>query len=98
MISDGFLPWSLEYASKLWVPRLVFDGVSSYAMKLYKTISEHDFPTSSDDDVFRSCSIFPWPEAYKECIGNICFKDTIDFQNLVSHLNVFNVTIILSLI
>ncbi|MCL7027303.1 hypothetical protein MKW94_014287 [Papaver nudicaule] len=27
MISDGFLPWSLESASKVSIPRFVFDGV-----------------------------------------------------------------------
>ncbi|KAI3867787.1 hypothetical protein MKW92_009852 [Papaver armeniacum] len=59
VISDGFLPWSLESASKLCVPRLVFDGVSNYAMALYKIISEHDFPTSSDNDVFEVVPYFP---------------------------------------
>ncbi|KAI3997817.1 hypothetical protein MKX01_007704 [Papaver californicum] len=59
IISDGFLPWSLESASRLCIPRLVFDGVSNYTMALYKIISEHDFPTGSDDDVFDVVPYFP---------------------------------------
>lgn len=60
VISDGFLPWSLESASRLCIPRLVFDGVSNYAMALYKIISERDFPTSSDDEVFKVGPYFPY--------------------------------------
>ncbi|GFQ01765.1 UDP-glycosyltransferase 90a1 [Phtheirospermum japonicum] len=61
IISDGFLYWTLQSASKFGIPRLSFYGMSYYAMALSRAVfvdgslSLHD----SGDEEFTVTS-FPW--------------------------------------
>jgi hypothetical protein len=38
MVSDGFLWWTIESASKFNIPRFVFYGMSYYSMSLWRNI------------------------------------------------------------
>ncbi|XP_057769360.1 UDP-glycosyltransferase 90A1-like [Salvia miltiorrhiza] len=61
IISDGFLPWTLESASRLGIPRLSYYGMSYYSMAVSSDagISGHMSSPETDDDPFTVKS-FPW--------------------------------------
>ncbi|GFP84594.1 scopoletin glucosyltransferase [Phtheirospermum japonicum] len=53
LVSDGFMPWTLNFAAKLGIPRLVFLGISCFALcaveqmeihKPYKNVSSDSEP------------------------------------------------------
>ncbi len=61
MVSDGFLWWTLESASKFNIPRFVFYGMSYYSMSLSKTVATNRlvFGPESDDELI-TVTQFPW--------------------------------------
>ncbi|OVA07610.1 UDP-glucuronosyl/UDP-glucosyltransferase [Macleaya cordata] len=61
MISDGFLPWTLQSALKLGIPRLVSYGMSNYAMAVSRVVSRErpHADLNSDDEPF-TIETFPW--------------------------------------
>ncbi|XP_030469852.1 UDP-glycosyltransferase 90A1-like [Syzygium oleosum] len=61
MVSDGFLWWTLESASKFGIPRLVFYGMSNYAMAVSyaSTIENHLRGPMAEDEPF-TVNAFPW--------------------------------------
>ncbi|KAL3629237.1 hypothetical protein CASFOL_026459 [Castilleja foliolosa] len=61
IISDGFLHWTLQSASKFNIPRLSFYGMSYYAMALSRSVMVDGSLTSHDsgDEEFTVNS-FPW--------------------------------------
>ncbi|KAL7232517.1 hypothetical protein ACSBR2_010520 [Camellia fascicularis] len=61
IVSDGFLPWTLQSASKFGIPRLVFYGMSNHAMSLCHDVIANRLllETESDDEPF-SVTNFPW--------------------------------------
>ncbi|OVA07608.1 UDP-glucuronosyl/UDP-glucosyltransferase [Macleaya cordata] len=61
IISGAFLPWSLESATKLGIPRLAFNGMSNFAM-IVSTVVARDrlyAGLDSDDEPFTVPN-FPW--------------------------------------
>ncbi|KAF8011447.1 hypothetical protein BT93_J1920 [Corymbia citriodora subsp. variegata] len=60
MVSDGFLWWTLESASKFGIPRLVFFGMSNYAMALSHaaTVENHLHGPTAEDEPF-TLNAFP---------------------------------------
>nr|DAD34618.1 TPA_asm: hypothetical protein HUJ06_005258 [Nelumbo nucifera] len=61
IISDGFLSWTLQSASKFGIPRLVFYGMSNYALILNRLVRRDRLLVNieSDDEPF-SVPSFPW--------------------------------------
>ncbi|CAN6449609.1 unnamed protein product [Victoria cruziana] len=55
IISDFFLPWTLDSASKFNIPRLVFHGMSAYATSVRKSIqlNQPHKNVLSDSEVFE---------------------------------------------
>ncbi|KAF4362220.1 hypothetical protein CsatB_013450 [Cannabis sativa] len=58
MVSDGFLWWTLDSASKLGFPRLVFYGMSHYAMAVYHSLFNSKKPKQTETETV--VSDFPW--------------------------------------
>ncbi|KAA8530253.1 hypothetical protein F0562_004962 [Nyssa sinensis] len=55
MVSDGFLCWTLESANKFGIPRLVYHGMSNYAMAVCRDAGNNRLlsqPRSDDDELF----------------------------------------------
>ncbi|KAF8011449.1 hypothetical protein BT93_J1922 [Corymbia citriodora subsp. variegata] len=61
MVSDGFLWWTLESASKFGIPRLVFYGMSNYAMAVSRAavVENHLHGPTAEDEPF-TLKAFPW--------------------------------------
>ncbi|KAL3526036.1 hypothetical protein ACH5RR_014408 [Cinchona calisaya] len=62
IVTDGFLGWTLHSANKYGIPRLVFFGMSNFAMTLSKVVGETQVfkkIVQSDDEVFVIPD-FPW--------------------------------------
>ncbi|XP_057983193.1 UDP-glycosyltransferase 90A1-like [Malania oleifera] len=61
LISDGFLGWTVESASKYSIPRLVIYGMSAYAMAVTRDVSVHRLLQQPiPDDVPFAVPAFPW--------------------------------------
>ncbi|KAF4376550.1 hypothetical protein F8388_025421 [Cannabis sativa] len=68
MVSDGFLWWTLDSASKLGFPRLVFYGMSHYAMAVFHSLfntkkSEQDNDNNNKQTETETETVvpdFPW--------------------------------------
>uniref|UniRef100_A0A5B6ZQC2 Glycosyltransferase n=1 Tax=Davidia involucrata TaxID=16924 RepID=A0A5B6ZQC2_DAVIN len=61
LISDAFLGWTLESASKFGIPRLVFSGMSNFSMTLSALVAVNRLlsgPESDDQPV--TVTNFPW--------------------------------------
>ncbi|KAG5621666.1 hypothetical protein H5410_006884 [Solanum commersonii] len=56
MITDSFLPWTLDSANKLSIPRFAFNGMTTFSLSLAR--SSHDLLRTelSDDEMFT----LPW--------------------------------------
>ncbi|OMP10147.1 UDP-glucuronosyl/UDP-glucosyltransferase [Corchorus olitorius] len=66
MVSDGFLWWTLESATKFGFPRLVFYGMGQYASNLSKAVYEDRVllgPESNDELI--TVPQFPWIKVCK---------------------------------
>ncbi|XP_052196603.1 UDP-glycosyltransferase 90A1-like [Diospyros lotus] len=61
IVSDLFLGWTVESASKLGIPRLVFDGMSNYARTVCQVVGENSLLAGpqSNDELF-TVTYFPW--------------------------------------
>ncbi|XP_022741636.1 UDP-glycosyltransferase 90A1-like [Durio zibethinus] len=61
MVSDGFLWWTLESATKFGFPRLVFYGMNQYAMSVLKAVAADRllFGAESDDELITVTQL-PW--------------------------------------
>ncbi|WRX21005.1 hypothetical protein QQP08_013492 [Theobroma cacao] len=61
VVSDGFLWWTLESATKFGLPRLMFYGMSHYASTVSKAVAEDRllFGPESDDELI-TVTQFPW--------------------------------------
>ncbi|CAK9161327.1 unnamed protein product [Ilex paraguariensis] len=61
IISDGFLGWTLDSATKFGVPRLVYYGMSNFAMTMSRFVVENRllFEKESADELF-TVTKFPW--------------------------------------
>ncbi|KAK6796948.1 hypothetical protein RDI58_004649 [Solanum bulbocastanum] len=59
MITDNFLPWTLDSANKLSIPRFAFNGMTTFSLSLAR--SSHDLLRTelSDDEMF-TLPDFPW--------------------------------------
>ncbi|KAK6796944.1 hypothetical protein RDI58_004645 [Solanum bulbocastanum] len=59
MITDSFLPWTLDSANKLSIPRFAFNGMTTFSLSLAR--SSHDLLRTelSDDEMF-TLPDFPW--------------------------------------
>ncbi|XP_030553635.1 UDP-glycosyltransferase 90A1-like [Rhodamnia argentea] len=66
MVSDGFLWWTLESASKFGIPRLVFYGISNYAMVVSRAVAveNHLRGPMAEDEPF-ALNAFPWIKVTK---------------------------------
>ncbi|KAF8011448.1 hypothetical protein BT93_J1921 [Corymbia citriodora subsp. variegata] len=61
MLSDGFLWWTLESASKFGIPRLVFFGMGNYAMAVsWATFFENHLHGPTAEDEPFNVNAFPW--------------------------------------
>ncbi|KAA8548080.1 hypothetical protein F0562_004659 [Nyssa sinensis] len=61
IISDGFLGWTLQSASKFGIPRLVYYGMSNYSMTVSRSVGMNRLlsgPESDDEPV--TVPEFPW--------------------------------------
>ncbi|KAI3409372.1 RING-type domain-containing protein [Psidium guajava] len=67
MVSDGFLWWTLESASKFGMPRLVFYGMSNYAMAVSRAVAaeNHLRGPMLEDEPF-TVNAFPWIKLTKK--------------------------------
>ncbi|GKA50692.1 hypothetical protein Tco_0743765 [Tanacetum coccineum] len=61
MVTDGFFGWTVESAKKLNIPRLVYYGMSNFAITMSRVISlnKHVFKGSFGNDLFVVPE-FPW--------------------------------------
>ncbi|PIA62063.1 hypothetical protein AQUCO_00200206v1 [Aquilegia coerulea] len=61
MISDGFLGWTLESASKFGIPRLVSYGMTSYAMVVNRALRQ-EYPGINVNHIDKPLALksFPW--------------------------------------
>ncbi|KAL5582537.1 hypothetical protein UlMin_014979 [Ulmus minor] len=89
IVSDGFLWWTLDSAAKFGIPRLVFYGMSNYAMVISRAVMENrllEKPLS--DDELISVPSFPWVKITKNDFDTM-FRDpnpsSVDFE---FHMNV----------
>ncbi|KAL8471400.1 hypothetical protein ACS0TY_028886 [Phlomoides rotata] len=63
LVSDGFLPWTLQSASRFGIPRLSFYGMSYYAHAVsYEAGKSGSLSLHERDDEPFSLSRFPWIE------------------------------------
>ncbi|KAL6960623.1 hypothetical protein U1Q18_038387 [Sarracenia purpurea var. burkii] len=61
IISDFFLGWTLESASKFGIPRLVYYGMSNYAMAVCRDVSANRLLSQPEsDDEPLTVTSFPW--------------------------------------
>ncbi|GJX85711.1 UDP-glycosyltransferase 90A1-like protein [Tanacetum coccineum] len=77
MVTDGFFGWTVESAKKLNIPRLVYYGMSNFAITMSRVISlnKHIFKGSFGNDLFVVPE-FPWLTA-----------TTADFDDSFTGLN-----------
>lgn len=61
MVSDGFLWWTLESASRFDIPRFVFSGMCNYSIAVFRAVAEKRllFGPESDDELI-TVTPFPW--------------------------------------
>ncbi|KAJ8430627.1 hypothetical protein Cgig2_008307 [Carnegiea gigantea] len=66
LISDGFLYWTQECASKFNIPRLVFYGMSTYAQSISRVVAENRtlFEANGEDELIQVPD-FPWIKVTK---------------------------------
>ncbi|KAI4350745.1 hypothetical protein L6164_005166 [Bauhinia variegata] len=91
MVTDGFLWWTLESASKFGVPRMVFYGMSNYAVALRREATKSGILRGPQhEDELVTLTRFPWIRLSKNDFDSV-FKSpepqslTFEFQmNVVS--------------
>ncbi|XP_044466994.1 UDP-glycosyltransferase 90A1-like [Mangifera indica] len=88
MVSDGFLWWTLESASKFGFPRFVFYGMGAYAMSVSKVAMENRVLIGVEKDDERvELPHFPWIKLRKNEFGPL-FSDPKgpEFEFIIKHL------------
>ncbi|KAF7819610.1 UDP-glycosyltransferase 90A1-like [Senna tora] len=66
LVSDGFLWWTLDSASKFGIPRFVFFGMSNYIhVVLEEVFNNNDGPQTHNDELV-SLTPFPWIRLCKD--------------------------------
>ena len=61
MVSDAFLWWTLESASKFNIPRLVFNGMSYYSLSISRAVASDRLLFGAElDDELITVTPFPW--------------------------------------
>ncbi|KAJ4729185.1 Glycosyltransferase [Melia azedarach] len=61
MVSDGFLWWTLESATKFGFPRFAFYGMNNYAMAVSRSVGINRLLSGPEsDDELITVSEFPW--------------------------------------
>ncbi|KAK8653316.1 hypothetical protein V6N13_127323 [Hibiscus sabdariffa] len=72
MVSDGFLWWTLESATKFGFPRLVFTGMNTFSSSISKAIAEDRLlvRTESDDELL-TVTQFPWIKVTRSDFSSI---------------------------
>ncbi|XP_039158609.1 UDP-glycosyltransferase 90A1-like [Eucalyptus grandis] len=75
MVSDGFLWWTLDSASKFGIPRLVFYGMSNYSMALSRAagVENHLRGPTAEDEPF-TLNAFPWIKLTKNDFERYFFQ------------------------
>ncbi|KAI4388028.1 hypothetical protein MLD38_000404 [Melastoma candidum] len=87
LVSDGFLWWTLESASRFGIPRLVFYGMNSYAMAVSRSVVEEklfDVPASDDEPI--ALREFPWVKVTKNDFDPILRKTDKVFSNFFGNV------------
>ncbi|GMI68410.1 hypothetical protein like AT2G16890 [Hibiscus trionum] len=75
MVSDGFLWWTLESASKFGIPRLVFTGMNHFASSVHKAAYEDGIlDRDESDDELITLTQFPWIKVTRNDFGP-AFRD-----------------------
>ncbi|XP_049383734.1 UDP-glycosyltransferase 90A1-like [Solanum stenotomum] len=59
MITDSFLPWTLDSANKLGIPRFAYYGMTTFSLSLMRS-SGHLLRTELSDDEIFTLPDFPW--------------------------------------
>ncbi|XVF58099.1 hypothetical protein PTKIN_Ptkin07bG0035400 [Pterospermum kingtungense] len=83
MVSDGFLWWTLESATKFGFPRLVFYGMGQYASSVSRAVAVDRllFGPESDDELI-TVTRFPWIKVTKNDYGPVFTKHDPDSPDL----------------
>ncbi|KAK8497434.1 hypothetical protein V6N13_052978 [Hibiscus sabdariffa] len=72
MVSDGFLWWTLESATKFGFPRLVFTGMNTFASSISKAIAEDRLlDRAESDDELLTVTQFPWIKVTRSDFSSI---------------------------
>ncbi|KAI4350713.1 hypothetical protein L6164_005142 [Bauhinia variegata] len=93
MVSDSFLWWTMDSASKLGIPRLVFYGMSNYALALsIEAIKSGILLGTQHVDELVSLTRFPWIRITKNDFDAVLTN--LEPQNLVIefYMNVTSAT------
>ncbi|KAI3936002.1 hypothetical protein MKW92_047914 [Papaver armeniacum] len=93
IISDGFFPWTLQSATKLGVPRLVFYGMSNYVGAVFHVLSKDQslMDRNSDDEPF-SLPAFPWIKLTRNDFESSVTNPDIDGPHFQFMMEVFAAT------
>lgn len=59
MITDSFLPWTLDSANKLGIPRFAYYGMTTFSLSLMRSSGDVLRTELSDDEMF-TLPDFPW--------------------------------------
>ncbi|WMV15167.1 hypothetical protein MTR67_008552 [Solanum verrucosum] len=59
MITDSFLPWTLDSANKLGIPRFAYYGMTTFSLSLMRSSGDLLRTELSDDEIF-TLPDFPW--------------------------------------
>ncbi|KAI4346998.1 hypothetical protein L6164_007852 [Bauhinia variegata] len=94
MVSDGFLWWTLESASKLGVPRLVYYGMSSYASAVSReAFMSGLFSGSQHEDELVTLTRFPWIRLTKNDFESEFRNPEPQSLSFKFHMNMISATI-----
>ncbi|KDP45375.1 hypothetical protein JCGZ_09624 [Jatropha curcas] len=84
MVSDGFLWWTLESATKYGFPRLVFYGMSNYSVSLSRAIREDmlRLKLESDEELI-TVTRFPWIKVSRSEFKSTVPQDELQLEFMV---------------
>ncbi|KAH7532538.1 hypothetical protein FEM48_Zijuj04G0030800 [Ziziphus jujuba var. spinosa] len=88
IVSDGFLWWTLESASKFSIPRLVFYGMSNYASAVSKVVYENRLihgPESNNE--LLTVPDFPWIKITKNDFESMSSDPEVKDVAFEFHMN-----------
>ncbi|XP_028778570.1 UDP-glycosyltransferase 90A1 [Neltuma alba] len=93
MVSDGFLWWTLHSASKFGIPRLVYYGMSSYAVAVCREAAISGiFNGPQPDDESVKLNRFPWIWLSKNDVEPEFRNPDPKSLSFEFHMNVFSST------